>query len=523
MELVRVILFLAVMLVLPFAFCGRASAQGIDPATLLNPTPDSWPIYHGDYSGQRHSLLSQITPANVRELTLAWAFQTGQTTQIKSSPIVASGILYVSIPDHVWAVDARTGAPIWHYNYPPNEGSHIGNRGVALYKDSVYFATPDNHVVCLNARDGKVRWDVVLADVKEGYWTSVAPLIVRDHVLVGLSGDFDNIPGMLKSLDAETGQLQWTFYSTSPPGTLGSPSGGATGGNMWITGTYDPEQNLVFVGTGNPTPVLAAQLRPGDNLWTCSIVALNPDTGKLVWGFQASPHDTHDWDAVEVPVLVDGTFNGSPKKMLLQASRNGYFFVLDRTSGKSLLTVPFATVNWAKGIDAEGRPIPDPAKYPNREGVLVAPNESGATNFRPPSFDPKTGLFIVSAQDGYGIYFFKSDFGAYGWAGADYGVAGKAYLRAIDYQTGKIVWNHPIGDGAGTAGVLTSDTGLTFSGDNAGNVMALRTSDGVTLWHQAIGRVNNGPITYELDGKQYLVVGGGSSLYAFALSKGKPR
>jgi alcohol dehydrogenase (cytochrome c) len=339
--------------------------------------------------------------------------------------------------------------------------------------------------------------------------------------MVGVSGDFDNVPGQLKSVDADTGKTQWIFYSTPPPGATEPKSGGATGGQMWTTGTYDPDLNLVYVGTGNPTPVLNGEVRPGNNPWTCSIVALNPDTGKLVWGFQASPHDTHDWDANEVPVLVDANFNGQPRKMLMQASRNGYFFVLDRTNGKSLLTTPFATVNWAKGIDAEGHPIPDPAKYPSKAGVLVAPNESGATNFRPPSFDPKTGLFIVSAQDGYGIYFFKSEHGSYGWAGADYGVAGRAFLRAIDYQTGKIVWNHPIGDGAGTAGVLTTDTGLTISGDVAGNMMVFRTSDGTTLWHENIGRMGNGPISYQLDGRQFILVGGGGTLYAYALPKGE--
>src|SRR6202048_912554 len=224
MKLVREIFRLAAALILPSAFCCLATAQGLDPAALLKPPSDSWPIYHGDYSGQRHSHLSQISPANVGNLTLAWAFQTGQATQIKSSPIVANGILYVSIPDHVWAVDARTGSQVWHYTYPPNEGLHIGHRGVALYKDSVYFTTPDDHLVCLDARDGTVRWNVVLGDVEQGYWTSVAPLIVRDHLLVGLSGDFDNLPGMLKSIDAETGETQWTLYSTAQPGTPGSPS-----------------------------------------------------------------------------------------------------------------------------------------------------------------------------------------------------------------------------------------------------------------------------------------------------------
>ena len=517
MKLPRKIAPVAAMLILPFAICGAAAAQGLDPATLLKPTPDSWPIYHGDYTGQRHSHLTQITPGNVSYLTLAWAFQTAQSAQIKSSPVVANGVLYVSVPDHVWAIDARTGAQVWHYNYPPNEGSHIGNRGVALYKDSVYLTTPDNHLVSLNAKDGTVRWNVVLGDVKQGYWTSVSPLIVRDHVLVGLSGDFDNIPGMLKSIDAETGKEQWTFYSTPPPGTADSASGGATGGNMWITGTYDRELNLVFVGTGNPTPVLAAKLRPGDNPWTCSIVALNPDTGKLAWGFQASPHDTHDWDAVEVPVLVDGTFKGSPKKMLLQASRNGYFFVLDRSNGKNLLTSTFAAVNWSSGVDKDGRPIRNPEKDPTRDGRLIAPDEGGATNYRSPSFDAKNGLLIVSSRDAYGIYFSKPEHGTVGWAGADYGIFGKAVLRAIDYETGKIRWNHDLGGGGSAAGVLTTDSGVLFTGDSVRNVVALRTSDGATLWHSSIGEVGNSPITYELDGRQYVIVASGGALFAWAL------
>jgi alcohol dehydrogenase (cytochrome c) len=502
-----------------------ASAQSVDRERLIHPPADSWLTFHGNYSGQRHANLGEITPENVGQLQQIWRFQTGQNQQIKASPIVANGILYVTTPDNIWAADVRTGRELWHYQNPPNNAFHIGHRGAAIYKDSVYLTTPDCHLVALNAKDGKVKWDVVIADSNKGYWSTNAPLVVAtktgSHVLVGVSGDFDNLAGQLKSIDAETGKTQWIFYSTPPPGGKHPNSGGATGGQMWTTGTYDPDLNLVYVGTGNPTPVLNGEVRPGDNPWTCSILAIHPDTGKLAWGFQASPHDTHDWDANEVPVLVDAQFNGKPRKMLMQASRNGYFFVLDRTNGKSLLTAPFATVNWAKGIDSEGRPIPDPAKYPAKDGILVAPNESGATNFRPPSFDPKTGLFIVSAQDGYGIYFFKSEHGTYGWAGADYAVAGKAFLRAIDYQTGKIVWNHPIGDGAGTAGVLTTETGLTFSGDVTGNVMALRTTDGATLWHQNIGRMGNGPIAYELDGREYIVVGGGGSLYAFALPKGE--
>ena len=493
------------------------TAQTLDPSALLKPSTDSWPTYHGDYSGQRHSRLTQITPDNVGRLTLAWSFQTGQTQQLKSSPILAEGVIYITTPDNIWALDARSAKQLWRYTYPTNQGFHIGHRGAAIHKGSVFLTTPDAHLVALDAKTGRVKWNVEVADAKRGFWSTNAPLVIRNHVLVGVSGDFDNLPGMLQSFDPEAGAHQWTFYSTPPVGTPESPSGGATGGQMWMTGTYDPELNLMYVGTGNPTPVLNGAVRPGDNRWTCSIVALDPDTGKLAWGFQASPHDTHDWDAAEVPVLVDGRFDGAPRKLLMQASRNGYFFVLDRTNGRNLLTAPFAAVNWAKGIDEQGRPIPDPKKEPSRDGVLIAPNESGATNYRSPSFDAKTGSLIVSAQDAYGIYFFKPEHGAYGWAGADYNLYGRSALRAIDYQTGKIRWSHDLGDGASGAGVLTTESGLTFSGDTAGNALALRTSDGTTLWHAGIGRVGNGPITYELDGRQYVLIGGGSALYAWAL------
>ncbi len=496
----------------------KSASRGLDPATLLHPPVDSWPTYHGDYTGQRHSSLSQITPENVNQLTVAWAWeQPGQGGAIKSTPILVDGVLYVTAPDNIWAIDARTGRTLWRHVHPANQAFHIGHRGAAVYKDTVYLTTPDTHLVALDARDGSVKWDVEFADAKKGYWSTNAPLLIRNHLIVGMSGDFDNLPGTLKSFDPETGKLQWIFYSTPPPGTPDSISGGATGGQMWNAGTYDPDLNLLYVGTGNPTPVLNGDARPGDNRWTCSILAINPDTGKLVWGFQASPHDTHDWDAAEVPVLVDAPFKGQPRKLLLQASRNGYYFVLDRTNGKNLLTTPFAAVNWAKGIDENGSPIPNPEKEPARDGRLVAPNEGGGTNYRSPSFDPKTGLLIVSAQDAYGIYFFKPEHGDYGWAGADYGVWSKGELRALDYQTGEIRWRHDLSGGEAAAGVLTTASGVTFSGDSVGNALALRTSDGTTLWHAGTGRVGNSPMTYELDGRQYVLMSGGGTLYAYAL------
>ena len=500
------------------ALAAVAHAQtGFDPARLLAPAKDSWPTFHGDYTGQRHSALREITPDNVGTLTLAWAFQTNQAQQVKATPILVDGIVYLTAPDNLWAIDARSGRQIWRYQHPVNDAFHIGHRGAAVYGNSVFLTTPDTHLIALDRFSGEVQWDTEIVDSARGFWSTNAPLVIRNHLIVGVSGDFDNLPGTLRAFDPATGKPQWMFYSTPPVGTPGAISGGATGGQMWTTGTYDPELNLLYVGTGNPTPVLNGQARPGDNPWTCSIVALNPDTGELAWGFQVSPHDTHDWDASEVPVLVDAKVDGADRKLLLQASRNGYYVVLDRTTGKSLLTKPFATTNWASGIDAAGRPIPNPDKEPSRDGRLVAPDEVGATNYRSPSFDAATGLFVVSAADAYSLYFFKPEYGQYGWAGADYTVHSHGELRALDYATGEVRWRHDLYGGAGNAGVLTTASGLTFTGDAANSALALRTADGTTLWHAGVGRVGNTPITYELDGRQYVLIGGGSALYAFAL------
>jgi len=491
--------------------------QGVDNPMLLNPPANSWPQYHGTYDGQRHSKLDQINPQNVGNLALAWAFQTHQAADIKATPLMVDGVLYLSVPDKVWAVDALSGHQIWTYTYPPNHGLHIGHRGVAMYRDWLYFLSPDGHLVSLNAKDGSVRWIVTVADASKGYWTSMAPLVVGNHLLVGTSGDFDNLVGYILSVDPETGETQWQWNATPPLGTPGAP----TGGNTWMTGTYDPELNLLYWGTGNPTPVLTASTRPGDDLYTCSIVALNPDTGKLVWAFQPSPHDTHDWDAAETPVLVDGMFQGKPRKMLMQTSRNGYFFVLDRTDGSSLLTVPFGPVNWTLGVDKQGRPIPNPAKDPAPDGRLIAPDEGGMTNFRSPSFDVKTGLFLVSAHPSYSVYFTKPADGTYGWAGADYDLWSKGVIEAIDYQTGKIRWTHELGTGTPTAGILTTASGLLFTGDLKENVLVLETSTGKTLWHAGLGaRISTSPISYELGGRQYVLLSAGTVLFAWALPQG---
>jgi alcohol dehydrogenase (cytochrome c) len=494
-----------------------SSPQAPGIPELLKPPADSWPGYHGDYSGRRHSSLTQINQENVGTLSLAWAFQTAQAAQIKATPIVVDGIIYLTVPDNVWAIDARSGHQIWHYTYPPNKGLHIGHRGVSIYNGWLFFTTPDAHLVSLNAKDGTVRWIVPIADSSKGYWTTLSPLIVQSksgvNVLVGVSGDFDNLSGFLRSIDAETGQTRWQWDSTEPAGTPNKTTGAMT----WMTGTYDPDLNLVYWGTGNPTPVLNGSTRPGDNAYTCSIVALDPDTGKLVWSFQPSPHDTHDWDAVETPVLVDANFHGQPRKLLMQTSRNGYFFVLDRATGKNLLTTTFGPTNWSLGVDAEGRPIPNPKKEPAPDGRLIAPDEGGLTNYRSPSFDPKTGLFIVSAKPSYSIYFAKPADGTYGWAGADYSLWSKGVIEAIDYRTGKIRWSHDIGQGA-SAGVLTTASGLVFTGDASGNVLALDAANGKTLWHAGSGApMQSSPITYQLDGRQYVMTSSGSLLFAWTL------
>jgi alcohol dehydrogenase (cytochrome c) len=508
------IFFILVIALVAFGSPRRTMAQGATEQVLGHPPADSWPGYHGDYSGRRHTPLTQITPQNVKNLSLAWAFQTEQTAQIKSSPLVVDGIVYFTVPENIWAVDARSGHQIWHYTHPRSPGEHIGHRGVAMYKDYLFFVSPDARLVSLNRKDGTVRWNVQVADVTKGYWTSMAPLVVSNHVLVGVSGDFDNLSGFIRAIDPETGATQWQWNSTPPAGTPNQTTGGMT----WMTGTYDPELNLVYWGTGNPTPVLNGSTRPGDDLFTCSIVALDPNTGKLAWAFQLSPHDTHDWDAVETPVLVDADFHGEPKKMLMQSSRNGYFFVLDRTNGKSLLTVPYGPVNWTLGIDKQGRPIPNPAKEPAPDGRLIAPDEGGMTNYRSPSFDAKNGLFIVDAHPSWSIYFAKPADGVYGWAGADYGVWGKGVIEAIDYQTGKIRWSHEVGPEGSGAGVLTTDSGLTFTGDAHGNFLALDSTDGKTLWHAGSGApIVSSPISYELDGRQYVLTSSGGVMFALAL------
>jgi acido-empty-quinoprotein group A len=500
-----------------------ASAQELDPAALLRPATDTWPTYNGEYSGTRYSTLDQINAGNIRTLTLAWALQMHSPT-IKSTPLEVNGVLYFTVPDNVWAVDARYGRIIWHYERH-SEGDHIGNRGVAMYKNWLYFTTPDAHLVCLEAKDGTLRWIVELADPKLEYFSTMAPLVIRDHVIVGVSGDVTDVRGFLESVDPETGKIQWRWYTEPDPGQPGSETWPKDsdailhgGGMTWMTGTYDPDLNLLYWGTGNPNPVLAGDGRLGDNLYTCSIVALDPDTGKLVWYFQPSPHDVHDWDAVETPVLFDADFKGKRRKLLAQASRNGFFFVLDRTNGEHLVTAPFIEQTWASGVDSRGRPIAKPSATPSPDGALVEPGSDGSTNWMAPSFDRETGMFYVNCRRLFSVYYNTVTGKAEGWGGRDRNLWANSTLRALDYRTGKVVWNHELGNGESLSGILTTAGHLLFTADNSGNLLAIDPATGKTLWHlNAGGRLDASPMTYQLDGRQYLIMAVQDVLYAFAL------
>jgi len=505
------------------SFPAIAGAQGLDPAALLKPPTDTWPTYNGDYSGARYSKLDQINASNMGSLTLAWAFPT-PGNNLKSTPLEVNGILYFTAPDNVWAIDAKYGREIWHYKQT-SEGDHIGNRGVGMYKDWLYFETPDAHLVCLNAKDGKVRWKIELADGKLGYFATMAPLVLGNHVIVGVSGDVTDVPGFLESVDPDTGAIQWKWNTTPEPGQPGSETWPKDsdairhgGGMTWMTGTYDPALNLLYWGIGNPNPVLAGEGRPGDNLYTCSIVALNPDTGKLVWYFQPSPHDVHDWDAVQTPVLIDADFKGQQRKLLAQASRNGFFFVLDRATGEHLLTSPFIDQTWSSGVDSRGRPIAKPEATPTPDGALVAPGSDGATNWMAPSFSPQTGLFYVTARRIFSVYYNTATGKPEGWGGRDRNLWANSTLRALDYRTGKVVWNHETGEGESIAGILTTAGHLLFTADNAGNLLALDPASGKTLWHLNIGgELLASPMTYQLEGRQYVIIPIMDKLYAFAL------
>jgi alcohol dehydrogenase (cytochrome c) len=535
---------------------------GLDPASMLKPLAENWPTYSGDYTGRRYSTLTQINQQTVKNLTLAWRIQLSAATglganagrtggaggganvivggegtgeypsgmpTIKGAVLAVDGVLYLSAPDHAWAIDARDGRELWHYYWKTRGGTHIGSRGMGMWHNYLYFETPDNYLVSLDARTGQERWHVPIADFDQQYFSTMAPVVIGNHVLVGTGNDLD-MPGFLQSYDPITGQRQWIFYTVpmnpGDPGLNTWPSLDAArhgGGQVWIPGAYDPETKLYIFGTGNPTPGYTGVGRRGDNLFTCALVALNVDTGKMAWYYQTSPHDTHDWDSAQTPVLIDGAIAGRPRKLVSTASRNGYFFTLDRVTGETVVTGKFgATTNWAKGIRANGAPDPDPAKEATIPGSLVSPVEGGVTNWPPPAYSPDSGFFYTQENNSYNILYLtdpdpRGSMGLGGKTVAPVGAAPNA-LQAIDYKTAKPGWRHewPRG-GGGSNGMLATAGRVLFTGDGSGNLVAFDAMDGKMLWHSRIGNPSNGPQTFQLDGKQYLLVATGDVLWSFVL------
>jgi alcohol dehydrogenase (cytochrome c) len=534
---------------------GLAIAQSLNPATLLKPSTDSWPTYSGDYSGRRYSTLTQVNQTTVQNLSLAFVarLQAGAQASPGAPPVIVAGegkadfntpanikgailqidgVLYVSTPDNAWALDARDGHEIWHYYWRTKGGTHIGNRGMAMWNGWVYMETPDNYVICLNAKTGQEKWHKEIASFALQYFSTMAPIVIGDHLIVGTGDDLDE-PGYLQSMDPETGELQWRFYAVptkaGDPGldtwaSLDAASHG--GGNIWVPGSYDPETHLYIFGTGNPTAAYTSGKRgPGANLYTCAIIAVNVETGKMAWYYQNSPHDTHDYDSAQTPILVDGQIDGKPRKLVLTGARNGYFFTLDRLTGEHIVTGKLShTVNWAAGLDKNGAPTRIPAKDFDLAGALVSPANQGVTNWQPPAYSPDTGLMYVPTTDSYAMYYLTTTDprGAMGLGGKDelsLGTKG-SYITAMDYKTGKIVWQHRypgVGNYGVQNGILATAGKLLFAGDPNGNLVAYNSTNGTPLWHARVG-VTNAPETYTLDGHQYVLVGGGDSVYAFRLN-----
>jgi len=494
--------------------------------------PARWLSFSGDYSGQRHSPLKQITPENARGLTAQWAFQTGVIPRrgFEGTPLVADGVMYLTGPfNNAWALDARTGRPFWRYQRQlPNDLTYGNispvNRGFGLLGDRLFMLTLDAHLVSLNAKTGTVIWDSTLADYKIGYAATGAPLVVKDKVIIGISGGDFPTRGFIDAYDPKTGARIWRFYTVPGPGEAGSETWPAAdvmargGGATWVTGSYDPELNMVYWGTGNPNPLYYGDDRKGTNLYTASIVALDADTGTLKWTFQFSPHDTHDWDSTHVPVLADLTIAGQPRKVVMVANRNGFFYVFDRATGKLLVGKPFSDTTWARELGPDGHPI---VLNDGSKGCL--PDQWGSTNYMPPSFDPERRLFFVTVRETCAQYLpVKEEIvpGRISNSGTVRRDAEHSYgvLRAIDPTTVERRWEFKYPTPT-MAGVMSTASGVVFAGDNEGNFMAFDSHTGKNLWHYQTGSSiwGGAPMTYMLDRKQYVIIPSGSSVMAFAL------
>jgi alcohol dehydrogenase (cytochrome c) len=499
--------------------------------------PGNWLMYSGDYSSHHYSTLSEITVENVHRLRVKWIYQMHRP-KVEATPIVVDGIMYVTRPQSdVIALDAETGRALWSFEYrlPARVYTCCGevNRGVAVLGRTLFLTTLDAQLIALDARSGRVLWKKTIADPALNYTATGAPLAVKDKVIVGVGGAEGGIRGFLDAYDANTGERAWRFWTVPAPGERGSETWGGDswrhgGASTWTTGSYDPELNLLYWGTGNPGPDYNGDVRPGDNLYSCSLLALDPDTGTLKWHFQFTPHDTHDWDATQVPVLLDSPIGGSLRKLVVLPSRNGFYYVLDRRTGEFLLARPFVKQTWAKEIDHRGRPVLNPAQDPTLEGNdSVWPGVDGANNWMSPSYSPNTRLLYFAAREER-RRFFKTDAPEFQPGEAFFGGGGGGGVRfrpeeswgklvAMAPETGEIQWEHRILSPP-WAGVLSTAGNLVFSATPSGNFYALDARTGKELWRFNGGdRVFASPITFLSRGRQIITLPIGDVLIAFGL------
>lgn len=538
-------LFLAALIAAPVALHAQVTSNRLVKAS---DEPQNWLSYGGTYSGQRYSQLKQIDASNVKNLELRWVFQARSLQSFSATPLVVDGIMYVTqAPNDVFAIDAGSGRVFWQYHHEANPGRLCCrgqvNRGVAILDHTLFMATVDSFLIAIDAKTGQAVWKTKVAEASDAYGMTLAPIVVRDKVIVGVAGAEFGIRGFIAAYDAQTGKEAWKFYTIPAKGEPGNDTWGGEswkhgGGSIWTTGTYDPDLNLTYWGVGNPGPDFNNAQRPGDNLYTDSVVALDATTGKLKWHFQFTPNDPYDYDSTQVPVLVDMNWNGAPRKVMLFGNRNGIFYVLDRTTGEFLLGKPYTKVNWTSGLDAKGRP----ALTPQPPGTPTFPGPLGATNWYSPSYSPRTGLFYFSTWENYAQVFDAGDPvefregqnftggrlapppGAPAMPGMQRGVintwhegAAHGVVAAIDPKTGVKKWGYEMHD-VTTSGVLTTASDLLFVGGREGFFHALDARTGALLWKVNIGgETAAAPITYQVDGTQYVAVAAGHSLFTFAL------
>jgi len=496
--------------------------------------PQNWLMYSGTFDSKRHSRLDQVHNRNVNRLELKWTHQLSALDRAETTPLVVDGVMFITeAPSNVLAVDAATGRPYWRYEHELPEDLRIccgrNNRGVAILGDTLYMSTLDAHLAAIDARTGNLLWASEAADYRSGYSKTAAPLIVKDKVVTGIAGGEFGIRGFLDAYNASTGTRDWRTYTIPGPDNPDNQSWSGdswrTGGSpTWITGSYDPELDLVYWGTGNPGPDYNGDVRIGDNLYADSALALDGDTGDLNWYFQFTPHDVHDWDAIQIPVLADLEVDGRVRKVMMWANRNAFFYVIDRETGEYLSGTPFAKQTWAEGLDENGRPIRRPNTFPTPEGTLVAPDASGGTNWQSPTYSPRTELFYVMAFDGEAEFYIRDeeyiDGERFTGGGQQRMLPIDKYtsaVRAIDPRTGNRRWEYQVRPQT-WSGLLSTAGDIVFGGTIDGYFYALDAVSGQELWHISLGaEVRAAPMTYAVDGQQYVTIAAGNVVYTFGL------